>query len=247
MSLPARRRIWNFFESIFHHEITEEAATLAPQPPWIQTPLLTHQQASLHAALNLEGFKTGGDVGPIPGDPIGGKFNTTYGILGDRVGSGKSLIALSLVKQPTPARETVEYVWRPNSYVGDNTMGIMRPRASYTEWGTTLRDTSAALFVIPHALMNQWKEYVQHDTQGLRVHFVQRRSDATAELTDRIREGALDAVFVSSTMWRVFEEVTESTQFVWSRLFIDEADSVTVSLRWGAIHARFFWLITGSW
>ncbi len=96
-----REKIWNFFECLFQNELTA-ASPQIEQPAWIQTPLFAHQRSSVQAALQLETVKQGLKADPLPGEPNGGTLYANYGILGDRVGAGKSLIALSLLKYPPP-------------------------------------------------------------------------------------------------------------------------------------------------
>lgn len=245
MTTQARTRLWTLFESLFAHELTETTAQ-APQPEWCQTPLLPHQRTSLAAALQLESLKTGGGVGPVPGDALGGLFSTNYGILGDRVGSGKSLLSLALVKQLPPPAAVTEHEGR----CGHVNMVRMRDQTRGHGHGRILEPVTAALFVIPHPLMSQWEDYVRNDTQGLRVCFIRKRkdiSDNEATLEAQLRAGHLDAVFVSSTMWRDFHIAVPAYNFLWSRIFIDEADTIKVSLHGENLQGRFVWLITASW
>lgn len=64
---------------------------------------------------------------------------------------------------------------------------------------------------------------------------------------------AADAVVVSCTMLRKFIGAVSYypqlrfSQISWSRLFVDEADSIVCSLREEEVQARFYWFITGSW
>ena len=243
MSLPSRRRLWHFFESLFTHEL-HEASPKAPQPEWIQTRLLDHQASAMAAALSLEEAKEGKDVNPLPGEEFGGRLFTTYGILGDRVGSGKSLTALSLVRHPPPSQTVTEYIWRMNgkSYM-DGNVGLLRKRN--IQEAQTYQMMRAALFIIPHSLMGQWETYVEKDTT-LRCYFVKKRKDVTEEgLEDRL--GTYDAVFVSATMWRDFSQQFNTTQRVWSRVFIDEADTISVSHLENSVRGNFFWFISASW
>lgn len=229
---------------MFENELTAEHVS-AEQPEWVRTPLLAHQRTALHAALTLEQSKNGMDVDPLPGEPHGGRFFSTYGILGDRVGAGKSLIALSLTKQPPPPASIMEYSWRACGSA-DNSVGLLRTREqNRSVFGDALTPLNASLFIVPHALMGQWEDYVKSDTT-LNALFVKKRKDAGEEgLAAKLL--TLDAVFVSATMWRDFEIQNNLHEYLWSRLFVDEADSITVSLSYERIHARFVWLISASW
>ena len=245
MSLPSRTRFWKFFEALFSQELNESHAKAAT-PPWLKTPLLAHQQTALAAALNLEKAKEGIDVESIPGENVGGKFFSSQGILGDRVGSGKSLLALALVKAPLPPAHYSEYVLRTSTQGDGRDVGLLRTRSQLTTiYGTSLRRINCALFIVPHALMSQWTTYVTRDTH-LKALFIGKKQDAAKEnLLNSLEE--YDAVFVSSTMWGTFRAAHNVSEVCWSRVFIDEADSISISTSQDEIHGLFYWFISASW
>jgi hypothetical protein len=75
-----------------------EASPQAEQPPSIKAALRPHQLSLLAAAKDLEGKASIRHV-----DLLTPQILTRYGVLADRVGSGKSLVALSLVREPPVA------------------------------------------------------------------------------------------------------------------------------------------------
>ena len=215
---------------------------------WLKTPLLLHQQSALAAALRLESAKTNGlEVDAIAGESVGGKLYTSYGILGDRVGSGKSLTALSLVKMPPPSSLYNEYIIRGNSILGDGRdVGLLRVKDQTTvATGLKLKSLSTSLFIIPHALMGQWEAYVANDTT-LKCCFVKKRKDAESPtLLDTIEQ--YDALFISSTMWSAFRTIHHPRNILWRRVFIDEADSIAITTDWDDVNGLFYWFISASW
>ena len=217
-------------------------------PQWLKTPLLLHQQSALAAALRLETAKTHGlDVDAIAGESVGGKLYSSYGILGDRVGSGKSLTALSLVKMPPPPPLYNEYIIRGNSILGDGRdVGLLRTRTqAMSGTGMKLKEVSTSLFIIPHALMGQWETYVSNDTT-LKCCFVKKRKEAEQpNLLETIEQ--YDALFVSSTMWNSFRAIHHPRNILWRRVFIDEADSIAITTDWDDINGLFYWFISASW
>lgn len=246
MSLVSRRRLWSFFEALYGQEL-DESRLKADTPSWVTTPLLSHQRTALAAAHALEDAKLNGmDVDPLPGEGMGGRLYTSYGILGDRVGSGKSLTALSLVKSPPPPDMYTEYVMRGQMLGEGRDVGLLRTRSQTTSsFGTTLLPVRTALFIVPHALMGQWEGYVNKDTT-LKALFLKKRNDAS-DVTLLTRLETFDAVFVSSTMWATFRTAHPVHTILWSRLFIDEADSIAISTDYNDLHARFYWFISASW
>jgi hypothetical protein len=249
MSIISRRKLWSFFEALYSQELNEESPK-AVTPQWLKTPLLLHQQSALAAALRLETAKTEGlEVNAIAGESVGGKLYTSYGILGDRVGSGKSLTALALVKMPAPSSLYNEYIIRGNAVLQDGRdVGLLRVRdQTMTVSGTKLKPMNTSLFIIPHALMGQWETYVTNDT-SLKCMFIKKKKDAEHEdLLKTIETSMYDALFVSSTMWNTFRTIHHPRNILWKRVFIDEADSIAITTDWDDINGLFYWFISASW
>lgn len=246
MSIVARHKLWSFFESLYSQELTEESPR-AVSPPWLKIPLLRHQESAIAAALNLERAKTDGiDVGRIAGDSMGGKFYTSYGVLGDKVGSGKSLTALALVKAPAPLAQYTEFLNRGVIHGDGRDIGLLRTRSQLkTANGQELVPVNASLFLVPHALIAQWETYALRDTT-LRCKFIKKRMEAAHEsaLSDL---DSYDAVFVSSTMWATLKQFHAIRTVLWKRIFIDEADSISITTDHDDLHGLFYWFITASW
>lgn len=248
MSLLSRRRLWNFFEALYSQELKEDSPR-APTPSWIKTPLLPHQQACFSAAVALERAKSEGiDVEPLAGEHNGGRLYTSHGILADTVGSGKSLIALSLVRVPPPLGSYTEFSLRNGTALGDGRdTGLLRQRNQLVQniTGLTLRQVNACLFIIPHPLMSQWESYIEDDTT-LRAKFIKKKNDACAEdfMTSL---DTYDAIFVSSTMYTTLRAAHPTHTIMWKRVFVDEADSIALTNTSDEINGLFYWFISASW
>jgi hypothetical protein len=246
MSLHSRRRLWAFFEALYSQELNESSPK-AVTPEWIKTPLLRHQQSALAAALYIEKAKNEGiDVESIAGDTIGGRLFSSHGIIADRVGSGKSLTALALVKAPAPEATYKEFMIRGIRLGDGRDTALFRTRNQLlTAYGRSLRPVSTSLFLVPHALMAQWETYVKRDT-SLSALFIKTRTEASADnLFDTIEN--YDVLFVSSTMWPTFKVSNPVQTTLWKRVFIDEADSISITNDTDDIHGLFYWFITASW
>lgn len=247
MSLLSRRRLWSFFEALYSQALNEDSPR-NPTPEWLKTQLLPHQQSVVSAALRFERAKTEGtEVGEIPGDSVGGKFYSSYGIFGDAVGSGKSLCALALVKEPPPPNNYTEYIIRGAQLLGDGRdVGLLRTRNQLkTSHGTLLRPVTTCLFIVPHALIGQWESYVTKDT-SLTALFIKKKLDATSDKFMADIE-KYDAIFISSTMWATLRVSHGIRGILWKRVFIDEADSISISTDIDDIHGLFYWFISASW
>lgn len=223
------KRLWQYLTEVFTSELDEESPREEIQPSWIKPTLYIHQRTLLRSTLDLETTK-------INGLPCGNnsKLFANFGVISDRVGSGKSLVALSLVKYPPPEEDEIHTAHR----------GTHLALVQYKRPEETKRRVRAALFIVPHSLMAQWEEYVTRDTD-LSAIFCRKRREASDTTIPNFLD-TVDIVFISSTMYKFFEEHVKPENYHWSRIFIDEADSIVVPVR-TTLSANFTWLITASY
>lgn len=266
---------WNenireYLQAADKRSLTEDSPQ-AEQPPWISVPMRPHQLTLLAAALDLEKQSCLKRV-PEAGGEV--EFVTNYGVLGDRVGAGKSLVSLALMREPAPTAGILQnresggaQIFRSLSVPPVNVEAYEAAAldASSGDWSSPAAFlsgimsaggyiyTNTALFIVPHNVIPQWEEYVRNHTVGLRCQFVRRTKDHDWTRAGFFQDMLMsDAVFVSSTMIRRFMTALSSCgarswRIVWSRVFVDEADSIALALRPEEVQARFYWFITGSW
>jgi len=247
-----RRELRDFIAASINNQYTEESPR-ADQPTWITTALRPHQQSLLAGAKKLE---YSADLHPIGSEP---QLLTKYGIIADRVGSGKSLVALSLVKEPPP--ESARVIMRDgNGRLDALSISVKRMPPTF-EFNESWRDlssdlitafptidgkiyTKVALFIIPHNVCPQWESYIRDHTD-LNACSIKRTKDCEKSLATIFSS---DLILISSTMLKKFMGLFQDfSSIVWSRLFVDEADSIICTVRHGEINARFTWFITASW
>jgi len=256
--------IRNYIVTAVTHHLTEDSEK-ADQPKGFKITLRSHQLTLLAAARRLEKLASIKHI-----DLSEPQLLTRYGVIADRVGAGKSLVALSLVQDPPvqqaqftlkeggiarilglkhmPAVQEFKSEWNDLSG-GDlfKTMGI----GSYANSNSKFH-TRTSLMIVPHNVAQQWEAYI-NDQTTLRAYIVKRTKDCDYDRSGFYRDiFTADIVVVSCTMMRKFIGAicfhgTYFANIVWSRLFIDEADSIVCSLRPGEVSARFMWFITGSW
>jgi hypothetical protein len=253
-----REEVREYVVAALNNQLTETSPQ-ADQPTWIRTPLRPHQLSLLAAARGLEA-KAALPSGASLETP---QLLTRYGVLADRVGAGKSLVALSLVRDP-PVRQTAftckeggvariigvrhmpdaqEWRW------SDISDGRALVQQMFGSRGSRFHSRTS-LFVVPHNVVQQWESYVKDQT-ALNVHFIRKSKDCSdPRFFASVFES--DAVIVSCTMMRKFVNAfydvgIRFSDIVWSRLFLDEADTLTFPFRAGDVNARFMWFITGSW
>lgn len=251
----------DYIHGAIAQHLTEESPQ-AEQPAWINTALRPHQLTLLAAARTLEAKAS---IKHIALDTP--QLLTRYGVIADRVGAGKSLVALSLVRDPPV--DQAQFTCREGGTARILGIKHMPPVTPFRdEWadisgGDALMSaifphrgrayhTTAALLICPHNVTQQWESYIREQT-SLRAVVIKKTKDCNYESAGFFKSVfKADIVVVSCTMLRKFIGAMcfhgqIFTQIVWSRLFIDEADTVTCALRPSDISARFMWFITGSW
>lgn len=257
-----RRELRDFIQESINTQLGPTSVQ-ADQPAWIRTALRPHQLTLLAAARTLETrAKISSSTLESP------QLITKYGVIADRVGAGKSLVALGLVKDVAPENTRV-IVRQGNHHADSMTIGmkLMPPPTAFQEswvglsgeafYNAVPRDdgriyTKVSLFIVPHNVCPQWESYISEQT-NLRAVIVKRTKDCDFERADFLSSifGA-DMVLVSSTMLKKFMLSMERwgpsfDRIIWSRLFVDEADSIICTTRYGDISARFTWFISASW
>ena len=261
-----------YIQACIQNQLTETSPQM-DQPMWIKPSLRPHQLSLLAAARELESHT--GLRGVTLDAP---RLVTRHGVLADRVGAGKSLVALSLVRDPPPSWSLVQmhdagtscivsinheppfpsaatYVGSTQDlsgteYIKSITVGVGSRRVLYPR---------AAIFVVPHNVVAQWETYI-HEQTDLRAVVVKKAKDCcdwlagglekATEFQERVFKA--DLVLVSCTMFRKFvtaivQPDLAMTQIRWSRVFVDEADTIHVSLPNRSLVGCFTWFITGSW
>ena len=246
-----------YIDAAVASQLTEENPR-ALQPSSITTALRPHQLTLLAAARDVEKRARIGDI------HSSAALVSRYGVIADRVGSGKSLVALSLVRDTPVVAHTLRV--RENGWAqhisARELPGVCEPPVSETgaAFAKTLKGLAVdnqmhvpqALFVVPHNVVQQWEEYIKTQTT-LKAYIVRRTKDCDYESPSFYSNvfGA-ELVVVSCTMFKKFRGSLEYhgldfARIIWSRVFLDEADSLSFPVRGGEIGARFLWLITGSW
>jgi len=219
-------------EDIFQNALTENSQVLET-PPEIKVPLRLHQKAMLSAMEQAE--KAGSKGRKIYNETL---FTNT-GILGDRVGVGKSLMVLSHIARMKQFPEI--------SY--NNTSLFNCPTLFSVKTYKVPDISSSTLIIVPHNLYRQWQEYIESQTT-LKVYLIKSKSlFATPEAEETCSKDLLAADFtlVSNTLFSPFMSFCNNKNISWRRVFIDEADSIHITSTTPRIKAGFIWFITASW
>lgn len=219
----------NIYEQPLIHSVTESSG-YALQPQHIKIPLRPHQLAMVNAMYKkeqqcVEGFDISGE-----------KHYSQMAILGDKVGSGKTLMMLGYLSH-----------LKLNSL--PNVFSRIHPTSRTKFWSEkpvyTRECSGNTLIIVPHTLFHQWKYAIQQQTT---LSFLDVRTTATigkADFLTLIKQR--DITLMSNTIIRHFmsDAVRESIQ--WSRVIFDEVDSIHITSTVSMPPANFYWLITATW
>lgn len=165
----------------------------------------------------------------------GDYFKTHIGIIGDKVGSGKSYTVLALINSnsDTLSSNTVK------SY-GDNKIVL-----SFTEKCNVI---STNMLVIPHNLVSQWRGYIARfsDTLMRNTIFVYKSShvDELVGNVNQIAEAKL--LVVSAPYYNKLVHIVSSVNFKLSRVIFDEVDNINLP-NCMCIDSNFYWFVTASY
>jgi len=227
------------------------------QPPFIKIKLMNHQKTIIKRMLDLEIDRTI----KIPEIDFGSYYQTikykdvsiktNVGILGDKVGAGKTLDIVSLIS----IKPTIEFMDKQLitgkyiSFCGEK---------EHTKINTNL-------VIVPHKLIPQWKSNFEK-ALNLKVltitmnkqidelilkKIVKVKTWNNAEMdkelwyldTERLKN--INVVLVGDTMYKRLVEY--SNYVLWNRCIIDEADTIKLSkIMEECLNFNFLWLITGT-
>ena len=225
------RRIFSIMADVYKNSLESDATECDVPEGTFKVALRTHQRAMLYAMETKEKQLLGGL------DCSGERLYSSYGILGDSVGVGKSLMVLGhIARIPSipPLRESI----------------ILGTNSSINVFSTTqniFTDLSEAgcLIIVPHTLYRQWADYIKKQT-NLKAVLLDKKSCLQKE-TFKVDIIAADGVLISNTLYKEFSRWQEMNEVRWKRVFIDEADTIHLVNGYSKPTARFTWFITASW
>lgn len=199
----------------------------------ICTPLKGHQITMLQAMQLLE-------RGQVDICPEVARIHTRFGIIGDPVGSGKTLVALAACATFAPPSVPSRFI--------SSTESMVPIAIEHLPVQTHEEDFSNNLIVVPHHLEHQWIDELRTRTT---LSWVQLNRKSIASL-DRIEDlKNYDVILCKNTilrsLWKECVQRKKSIRF--TRIFVDEADTVSLpklSPLDGPISAKFYWMMTGT-
>lgn len=213
----------------YQREIGQPSLEEVQENAYIKLPLRAHQKAIVDSMKSYEANLTKG------WDVSGNVLYSSYGILGDGVGVGKSLMVLSHISNLKKQNLSLSPI--PN---------ISIPHSKYfysiKKYHITDISEAAPIIVVPHSLFRQWSTYIKDQTKFKPLCLAMKKQLEDKLLTKIVSS---DLILISNTLLPYFvEKIPNHIQF--QRVFIDEADSIRIA-KTKYLKTPFTWFITASW
>lgn len=196
------------------------------QPKLLNIELKEHQKTIIYKMNEIEkdGFFT------VNKNNIEYIVETNIGIIGDRVGSGKSYMVLGLIAHKLKIENNYPIIKKSNNFICKKKKYI--------------NICSTNLIIVPYILINQWIEYLKN-TKLKFVKFNKKKDIINFQENKNIED--FDVALISSNFCdKFFEKFGDN--ITWNRIFIDEVDTITIKnfvSQW--FKANFIWGITATY
>ena len=210
-----------------YNNLNEMSERIA-QPLNLKIQLMEHQKTAVHAMKNIE--KTGlikAENITQYGEPMNFNIETCIGILADKVGSGKSLMVVSLIDiiKKIPNRDIY---WTGSKFISIKSTTHIQP-------------LNINLLLIPHKLMSQWINFFKYAPNIKLITYKDIEDEKKINIVEDLIEA--DVIIVSCTKTKTFFQKFKDIK--WNRIFVDEADSIKLPNN-TIFNASFVWLITAT-
>lgn len=162
-------------------------------------------------------------------------MNTNIGVIADNVGSGKSYVILSIIKEC----QNIESKKLQVQTFGNNKIAISKTKVS--------TPVKTSMLVIPHNIFFQWQKYIKDFGANLNTFFVSRTTNLN-ELREMDVETIknLDLIVATCSFYSgIFYSFRQKNIKV-QRLIFDEVDSLNASI-YEEIENSFIWFVTASY
>ena len=209
--------------------LNEDSPSIQKQPIKIKIPLKQHQNSLVYRCRELEDSSTnkihyqGLDV------------VTKFGIIGDIVGSGKTLSILSIISEQQKLRTHIDFSYY-NDMVSISSNQVQKPMVMKQN-----------VIVVPHNIYKQWANSIETLTDFKYFGINNKKSfEKFEEDKSKLSFQENDIILVSSTRYNSFSRSYMFTEKIFSRVFFDEADTIKIP-GCEKLKASFTWFVTSTY
>lgn len=191
------------------------------QPKLLKIELKEHQKTAIFKMNDIEekGYINSSDNLII---------ETNMGIIGDKVGSGKSYMVIGLICY--------------NLITTNHLTIIDGHKNCVLKYNNNINIIKTNLIIVPYGLINQWIEYLKNSELSF-IKFNKQKDFSNFKKTDNIEN--YNVVLLSSNFFFDFYELFNN--YKWNRIFIDEIDSISIkNFEPSFFNSNFIWLITAT-
>jgi|TARA_B110000211_G_C14047595_1_gene539729 hypothetical protein len=217
-------------------ELTESSITIE-QPNNIKIKLKPHQLTLLKNCIEFENNR----IKLKNYSKITDKFTelqdsdyikTHIGILGDKVGSGKSYVILSLLL----CNKNINY-----SQI--ETFGFNK---IFLNISTQIETYKTNLLIIPHNLFFQWSEYIKNISDDISYKLIKSKSNLQEFVSDAKKLNKYDLILITDYHFKQISNIINLNNIKINRVIFDEIDSLKIPNNKN-IPCKFYWFLTASY
>lgn len=214
------------------YELTEEDGKEEHPPGW-KIGLKDHQLTLIKKCMYLE--NTG--INPLDDRLLDMRFRTiktNIGIIGDKVGSGKTYSILGLIACNPEPKVKFNYTMM----FGQNNINV-----EFNDRTGCYDNTGLNLIVVPHSIIKQWDACIKN-CYTADEYFVVNTTKTFEKMDDEKLNRKI--MLVSGTFFRRVQMVIDEKDMRINRVIFDEVDSMnTPNCR--HLLAKFYWFVSASY
>lgn len=195
--------------------------------------LKNHQLSLINKCIDLENNGIDKTIDDILDSKYEG-IKTNIGIIGDKVGSGKSFVVLGIIS----LNKSPQVKFKHTQMYGLNNINVeLKDRSN------EFNKIPVNIIVVPHSIIKQWETCIKVSNKSFK-YFIVNTTKSFNQLSTKINE--IDILLISGTFYKKVQDYVAYNDIIVNRVFFDEVDSMnTPSAR--HIHAGFYWFVSASY
>lgn len=228
------------------------------QPESIKIELMNHQKTMINKMIEIENtriikindykMKLYHNIYWVQGSE--GEISTNLCVLGDKVGSGKTLMIITLLTINNKnldrnielgGNQFYSFKLKPSSVLIKSNL-IIVPNKLIPQWNGAFNKYSPTLKVLDISTNKQIDKLVKKIIE-IKKKWPNEEIEVETEILEKEKLDGFDVILISDTMYKRFHEICKKIRF--NRILIDEADSIKIS-KINYFQFNFLWLITGT-